>query len=220
MNYFFFGYRDWSLSVFDSLKSLFPNITLTLFSDSKRLSISDFCPDTDIFIFVGWSEIISSDFVSRFQCFCIHPSPLPLYRGGSPIQHQIISGEHMSAVTLFQMDSGCDTGPIFLSYQISLDGFLDEVLQRISSASTSLISSLIFKFEGGSTISLTPQDSSSSTYCKRRQPSDSIVSLSEFSEMSSVQVFNHIRCLQPPYPPFQIKYPDGSILTLLNAELS
>ena len=220
MNYYFFGYRDWSLSVFSSLKSLFPNLSLHHCKDSSRISSSDFNPHTDIFIFVGWSDLVPSEFVSRFQCFCIHPSPLPLYRGGSPIQNQIIGGEHTSAVTLFKMDSGCDTGPIFLSYQISLEGFLDEVLDRISSASTCLITSLIFKFQSSSPVTLIPQDEAISTFCKRRSPSDSIVSLSDFSHMSSVQVFNHIRCLQPPYPPFQIQYPDGSVLTLLKATLS
>ena len=80
MNYYFFGYRDWSLSVFASLKSLFPNISLHRLTDPSCFSSSDFNPNTDIFIFVGWSDMVSSEFVSCFQCFCIHP-PLSLFIG-------------------------------------------------------------------------------------------------------------------------------------------
>ena len=46
-----------------------------LVSDSQRLSISDFCPDTDIFILLLWNYI---QWLLAFPCFCIHPSPLPL----------------------------------------------------------------------------------------------------------------------------------------------
>ena len=42
----------------------------------------------------------------------LHPSPLPKYRGGSPIQNQIINGESKSAVTLFKINNKIDQGDI------------------------------------------------------------------------------------------------------------
>ena len=79
MNYYFFGYRDWSLSVFSSLKSLFPNLSLHHCKDSSLISSSDFNPHTDIFIFVGWSDLVPSEFVSRFQCLSAFNVFVPIF---------------------------------------------------------------------------------------------------------------------------------------------
>ena len=42
----------------------------------------------------------------------LHPSPLPKYRGGSPIQNQIIRGVVDSMVTIFVMNDKIDAGDI------------------------------------------------------------------------------------------------------------
>ena len=72
--------------------------------------IARFSPD--LVLFYGWSDIIASEIISEYSCLMLHPSPLPKYRGGSPIQNQIINGEVDSAVSIFLMDEGIDTGPI------------------------------------------------------------------------------------------------------------
>jgi len=48
------------------------------------------------------------ELIDEYDCYCIHPSDLPKYRGGSPIQNQIIDGVKDSAVTLFKMDYDLD----------------------------------------------------------------------------------------------------------------
>jgi methionyl-tRNA formyltransferase len=48
----------------------------------------------------------------RLGSLCFHPSLLPAYRGGTAIPWQIIRGETVSGVTVFQPDAGVDTGPI------------------------------------------------------------------------------------------------------------
>jgi methionyl-tRNA formyltransferase len=52
--------------------------------------------------------------VPRLGSICFHPSPLPKYRGGSAINWQIIKGETETAVSVFWVDPGIDTGPILL----------------------------------------------------------------------------------------------------------
>ena len=61
----------------------------------------------------------------------LHPSPLPKYRGGSPIQNQIINGEKNSAVTLFKMTRNLDDGDIYKQIPFSLKGSLDDIFNRI-----------------------------------------------------------------------------------------
>jgi methionyl-tRNA formyltransferase len=52
--------------------------------------------------------------VPRLGSICFHPSPLPKYRGGSAINWQIIKGETHTAVSVFWVDPGIDTGPILV----------------------------------------------------------------------------------------------------------
>lgn len=52
--------------------------------------------------------------VPRLGCICFHPSPLPKYRGGSALNWQIIKGESETAVSVFWVDPGIDTGPVLL----------------------------------------------------------------------------------------------------------
>lgn len=53
--------------------------------------------------------------------FGLHASLLPAYRGGAPLIWAMIKGEERTGVTLFQMDDGVDTGPVFSARDISID---------------------------------------------------------------------------------------------------
>lgn len=48
----------------------------------------------------------------RFGCMNIHASLLPRWRGAAPIQRAILSGDNVTGVTIMDMESGLDTGPM------------------------------------------------------------------------------------------------------------
>ena len=56
----------------------------------------------------------------RLGTICFHPSLLPLFRGGSAINWQIIRGETKGGITVFWTDAGIDTGPILLQQEIDI----------------------------------------------------------------------------------------------------
>ena len=58
--------------------------------------------------------------IKEYYSVMLHPSSLPKYRGGSPIQNQIINGEKISAVTLFKMNEKIDQGDIIFQKEIEL----------------------------------------------------------------------------------------------------
>ena len=66
----------------------------------------------NIILWYGWSWILPPNIVKEYNCVALHPSPLPKYRGGSPLQNQIINGETISAITLFKMEEGLDNGDV------------------------------------------------------------------------------------------------------------
>lgn len=50
----------------------------------------------------------------------VHFSLLPAYRGAAPIQWALINGERETGVTLFWLDEGMDTGPLFVQKKIDI----------------------------------------------------------------------------------------------------
>lgn len=162
--------------------------------------------------FVGWSELIPEKLVNNYCCLCIHPSMLPLYRGGSPIQNQIIDGVLDSGVTLFKMDNSIDTGPIFSQMHLSLRGSLDDIFQRITFITAQLIRQFVQIVFTSKEVNFTVQNDDNATYFKRRKPSQSEITLADLQTLSSEQLYNKIRSLDDPYPNAYIKCRDGKKL--------
>ena len=54
--------------------------------------------------------------IPRYGALNIHPSPLPRYRGASPIMAAVLAGDRETGVCLMAMDTGIDTGDI-LSFE-------------------------------------------------------------------------------------------------------
>ena len=213
--YLFVSYRSWANEIYNSLPIKVPRVenSVSLINYIKENK------EVEYIFFVGWSNIIDEYIIKKFNCFCIHPSMLPLYRGGSPIQNQILDGIVESGLTLFKMDKNLDSGPIFSQKKLSLDGSLEIIFERIINISIELLSSMILKIENNELIKLIPQDEKKATFCKRRKPSQSEITLSEISTLSALQLHNKIRCLDDPYPNAYIVCSDGKKLFLKKSYL-
>ena len=130
------GYREWALEIYNELyaqqvfKKMDVKFDVLIMKEYDEKKIRDYNPT--YILFYGWSNIIDKKIINDFECIMLHPSPLPKYRGGSPIQNQIIRGENDSAVTLFIMDEGIDTGDIIAQEYLSLEGNLNDIFKRIA----------------------------------------------------------------------------------------
>jgi methionyl-tRNA formyltransferase len=190
------GYRDWALRIYNELKIQIPEhdfIILSSEAEFEIYSIANLNPD--LILFYGWSSIISHKLINSYKCIMLHPSKLPEYRGGSPIQNQIINGLTSSAVTLFLMDEDLDAGPILKQQPFSLEGTLDQIFNDISSIGYELTKQILN--EG---LRPKPQNHSNATYFKRRKPEESEITLKELSEKPYSYLYNKIRMLSDPYP--------------------
>ena len=214
MNIACIGYRAWALSIYRSI--MLDTEHNFLLIDSKESfeeeKIISFSPD--LVLFYGWSWIIPDHLVDRYTCLMLHPSPLPRYRGGSPIQNQIINNESDSAVTIFKIDHGIDTGPICAQQSFSLDGDLNSIFDRITNIGIELTKHII-----SHGFDLIPQDHNLATFFKRRKPSESEITQEELLTKPASYLHNKIRMLQDPYPNAYIVCADGSKLYLNNSFL-
>lgn len=208
MKILLFAYREWAKKVYEDLTWCQNNLDIKLCTTNEEiLRIPDMNPD--IIFFVGWSDIIPDDIIEKYDCYCMHPSPLPKYRGGSPIQNQIINGEKTSAVTIFKMTSKLDAGPIAFQKSFDLSGSLENIFDRIEAATILGILAMI-----NNPIKLVEQNEDESTYFKRRKPSQSEIDITDFEKYDAEYFYNLVRCLQPPYPRAYIRCKDGTKLYL------
>ncbi|WP_300456262.1 formyltransferase family protein [Desulfobacula sp.] len=209
------SYRNWALKIYDTIVQNTDHTILIIRSTNQyhEQAIKDFKPD--LILYYGWSWIVSDEMINTYKCIMLHPSPLPKYRGGSPIQNQIINNEKESAVTLFLMDTGMDSGDIICQKKFSLEGHLVEIFERITTIGIDLTQKLL---DGDYT--LIKQQEKNKTVFKRRTPQDSEITLDELQTKTGEYLFNKIRMLEDPYPNAFYKTIDKKKLLIKLAEIS
>jgi len=204
------AYREWARSIYSLIQDDYDCELITSrksFMDcTHRFSLGD-----KIF-FLGWSWMVPEEIIETYECICLHPSPLPRYRGGSPLQHQIINGETTSAVTYFKMTSRLDSGHILFQQEISLRGSLKDILRRLAAVGTAGLVRILVEEPPPQ-----PQDESRATFFKRRHPAESEIEIIDFSRLTSRQLSDKIRALQDPYPNAYVVCGDGKKLFIKEA---
>jgi methionyl-tRNA formyltransferase len=210
----FCGYREWAIDIFNALENWTPKFKFDLATSVECFEREFALREYDAIFFIGWSWIIDCKIINSTPCVCLHPSPLPKYRGGSPLQHQIINGEDASAVTLFIMDDELDHGPVVWQEQFSLSGNLSDIFARITNLGTRGIKSICDDLDF---IKRTEQNHAESTLFRRRKPSDSEITLQDFSAHTAKSIYNKVRALQDPYPNAYIVCEDGTKLFIKDA---
>lgn len=216
------GYRDWFIKIHADLtndENLNKNFNFLTCKDPDELNKILNENKIDYIFFLGWSWILKKDILDNYICICLHPSKLPLYRGGSPIQHQIINGEKISAVTFFIMDEKVDHGPILWSKEFNLEGNLDDIFNRIADIGSIGMNEILNYIHSNDRVEAVEQNHSESTYFKRRKPEQSEIKIEDLQNQTAEQIYNKIRALQDPYPNAYISCKDGTKLYIQNAKI-
>ena len=124
----------------------------------------------DLVVSVFYSRIIREWFIDRCtRIINIHNGLLPRYRGVSPINWGLKNGESKHGVTVHEITSGIDKGPIVAQIEYSLYPEFDEVIdvyRRALAYGWTLFEQTIPLLEK---ITPRPQDSSSATYHSHSQ---------------------------------------------------
>ena len=76
-------------------------------------------PQFDLGVLAAYGKIIPKSIIhnSKFGILNIHPSILPKYRGASPIQAAMATGDTESGVTIIKIDEIVDHGPIISQFK-------------------------------------------------------------------------------------------------------
>ncbi|MCB9819644.1 hypothetical protein H6789_02995 [Candidatus Nomurabacteria bacterium] len=231
-------YRSWAYDIFQNVNrevGLYPNVQIPLLittpemefrpptlqgidvitmagNDQNKLFETLKQYDINTAFFYGWSWIVKEPIISDFTCVCLHPSALPQYRGGSPIQNQIIAGETQSAVSIIKMSVGIDDGDLYTQIPFDLKGYLPDILGRITEAGTVGTKQYLADLSEG-VVKFIPQTNLDKyPPLKRRSPAESVLSLESLKDMTYMQLYNLVRGLQTPYPMVDIKNGEQHLL--------
>ena len=78
--------------------------------------------EADVALVIAYGRILPKRLLDapRLGCVNVHASLLPRWRGAAPIQATILAGDAVTGVCTQQMEEGLDTGPLFVSEELTL----------------------------------------------------------------------------------------------------
>lgn len=121
----------------------------------------------DLGVVVAYGEILSKETISYFPCgiLNVHPSLLPKFRGASPLQSAIASGDLLTGATIIKIDEKMDHGPIVSQFTEEIqESDNSKILgDRIFERAAQVLVDLIPAYTKGK-ISLKSQNDKDATY--------------------------------------------------------
>ena len=191
-----------------------PSVKVYISKGSDNAAIAELIASNkiDVAFFYGWSWIVDERVLNSCICLCLHPSMLPLYRGGTPLQHQIIAGEEVGGVTIFQMQKGIDNGDIYRQRTISLIGTLDDIFIRIVCVGIELTTRFVEDIKIGPVTFIPQIGLDTHKVYPRRRAEQSEILKSDLLLLTRKNLINKIRALATPYPNAYIQFNDGKLV--------
>lgn len=125
----FLGTGKFGDIILEQLRKADHRIISRKFEDVKKMK-------PDLLITANFGKIIPEDVlrVPKHGCLNVHPSLLPKYRGATPLQAAILSGDKETGVTVILMDERVDHGPILSQKKTAIgpDETTEQLCQRLA----------------------------------------------------------------------------------------
>ena len=133
----------------------------------------------DFFIVASFGKILLGELLAipEHGALNVHPSLLPLYRGPTPVQSQILDGAMETGVTLILMDEKMDHGPIVAQEKIPMPSPLPtafELEQKLAYAGGQLLVTAIPKLMEGK-LEPVEQNHALATFTKKFEKEDGLI---------------------------------------------
>ena len=191
-NYIILSQKSWNKSLLEdlSLKTDDNWVLISSKDDFNNDNLKKINPDK-IFI-PHWSYLIPELIFNSYECIVFHMTDLPYGRGGSPLQNLILLGHKNTKISALQVESGIDTGDIYLKKDLSLNGTAQDIYERANEVISDMIVEIV------KTKPVPIKQEGKPTLFKRRKPL-----MSNMNDVESLdEVYDFIRMLDADgYPP-------------------
>lgn len=100
--------------------------------------------EAELAVVIAFGAMIPNQALELMPWLNIHFSLLPKWRGASPLQYSILSGQGQG-VTIFQLDAGMDTGKIIsqLPFELDPDATAGELLPQLTNTAVAELLSIM-----------------------------------------------------------------------------
>ncbi|WP_305094934.1 methionyl-tRNA formyltransferase [Prescottella sp. R16] len=132
--------------------------------------------------------------VPRHGWMNLHFSLLPAWRGAAPVQAAINAGDEVTGATVFALDEGMDTGPVYgvVTETIRTTDTAGELLTRLADSGAILLESVLDGVESGA-VQAVPQPRDGVSHA----PKVSVESAHIRWDQPALAVHRHIRSVTP-----------------------
>ena len=145
----------------------------------------------DLIVVTAYGQILPKEIleIPKYGCINLHPSLLPRWRGPSPIQYAILSGDKKTGITVILMDEEIDHGPILSQREIIMtDNETGKTLfKKLADLGSRLLVETIFQLERG-LAKTQPQNREGVTYSRILNREDGKINWTKTAEEIERQV--------------------------------
>lgn len=152
------------------------SLNLQIFKPLNKLELTEIINELspDLVVTIAYGSLVHKELLSRpkFGWINVHFSKLPKWRGAAPVQWTILSGEDKIGLSIFKLDEGMDTGPIYTSCEFDLaqNDTTEDVLQFLSIEAIKQVMQALKLIEMN--VKPTPQSDKGISYAKKFLKSD------------------------------------------------
>lgn len=140
----------------------------------------DTLPETDLNIVIAYGKILKEKLIQkpRLGSINIHYSLLPKYRGASPLESALLSGDKTTGIAIQQMEYKMDSGPILAQVEVPINATdsIIEVREKLITLGANTLVEILPKIFN-SEITPTSQDESLATFCTKIKKEDGLIDL-------------------------------------------
>ena len=143
LTYILLSEKKWHQDLFVALQQQIPGNWIWI-RNRNNFTIEQLKALKPEYIFIPhWSYIIPEEIFNTFECIVFHMTDLPYGRGGSPLQNLILRGHKQTKITALKVDSGIDTGAVYLKKDLALVGTAKEIFERATPIILEMIKEII-----------------------------------------------------------------------------
>lgn len=89
--------------------------------------------------------------IPRHGWINLHFSLLPAWRGAAPVQHAVLHGDELTGASVFQLEAGLDTGPVFgtVTDEVRPADTSGDLLERLAHSGAGLLVAVLDAIDAG-----------------------------------------------------------------------
>jgi methionyl-tRNA formyltransferase len=187
-----------------------------LFTKNINLEKNFYKFKSDLFVIAGFSNILKKCIIDvpKYGSINLHAGSLPKYRGGSPLNWQIINNEKLIGLSIIKIDQGIDTGDIIVQNNFKMRKNYN--IKKVHNIANKLFPKMTLSAINNIINNQKLIKQGKGTYFKQRNDNDGRIF---FKKYSGYMIERLIRALDKPYPGAWC-YFDNKIMRIYKAKIS